>query len=1048
MPVTLDEHSRDLFESAAERGVGPLAQFMDEDRTKWEDQWAEQWRETAAVLATEEPAVVSYTAPDWLQYKNLQVYLMVTAHDAVRCSVTVDWGPFFDGAQHALEDLPAAERFFDVWVGENLRFRTYRGAAAHAAFSINALRRADYDSAPYSYFLDHRGRVSSEKVWEYNQFFFQTFHRLGPIAEFLAPVEASFAAGPGSREFALWLHLPRLLRMRSRRRRVRAAAEFAERSCLAHFELRGGLDALPEGRLTPLEPAEVSVRGLQHRIEASLWALHDATPEPLRRDVDAGAFYEDEVDEEEDEDATLSDNFPVRSRDALTYAQSDGFSKRECWRYMSLYTVVRDEGGDVALLPRAHDFVDEGWEPVDDPLGKLYASELVQPFQVATFQSVLGTRVHMWFAHEACGRALDEYLNSDRVEWKRLRHPEIFFPAVGAAEAPSEKKAYLRVPVSGPAGGGPEEARFVNETFSKYIEARADDDVKAYCGLLAREKFASLVMSIFEAAVGEAVGVEFVGVEIPVYHPFAIFQHGKTFKFFRSQMDCLMLATTAAGDKKLVVVELKTLAEFRPPEARLRDNKNASQPVINALLIEMQAGVRVDLAVTLYLSRKPKGAVGYVSVGLLRDAGGENFEWVRRLREKVWSGAFLRNHGDRERLFFDGRLVVAQQGSGELAELGLAGPAALAGGDGTEAERAAYATFGLAGGADPPGPAGVVSLGKVVRALLVGEHRFARSRRASAALLSYPAAEGGPLRAPELAAAHGRRVRKTFAGAVKEGRGPAAGPGPAPRGAIASLHNISSHRDDFDRARAVPYLNRRSRGRGASDALYGAHLRACWGDVGAVSDALRSVGPRSPPYRDPNHFLRKPFEVGLTRLYIATLRAVVRGATSASARKKWALLREFHAALADAPGVKKFELRRIKGDLWKTSPTLAAVVAGVTVGREEFYRACADERLLAGAFLRDAAATAEVLVRASVYRRVIAEEVVSGWVQKAGLEVTSARAQANERFFERFLKEEALFYGLLNANVAVGSWVATEVVAAAFLEVDQIFRAILSTRNA
>ena len=120
---------------------------------------------------------------------------------------------------------------------------------------------------------------------------------------------------------------------------------------------------------------------------------------------------------------------------------------------------------------------------------------------------------------------------------------------------------------------------------------------------------------------------EILSVEVPLYNPFCMYQSKDdgVYKFFATQCDFVALVmqqddtpNRPPRTRPLVVMgEYKAIMERSNPWSRLKNPQTLSQTVSNAALFEQQTGVKVDLAMVIYLTRRKDPQICYASCSSL-----------------------------------------------------------------------------------------------------------------------------------------------------------------------------------------------------------------------------------------------------------------------------------------------------------------------------------------------------------------------------------------------------------------------------------------------
>lgn len=661
------------------------------------------------------PELVTFRAPEW----NRQILLRVTKCERSdrapkgEAVIEVDWGPYFDFKKTRAEGPEGAE---DVYFGGgnfNLRYRRYVGVQAHEYFNMVVLARgelladpargADQDDFSHLALPLAGGKIqlNEDRLWENNQFFFWLSYGRKAVRDYLAPVRKKLSRSGddvSSALFAVWLHQPLLRRMHLQTQLLAYKEELLKKNALLspRGPAEGGPTAWSRSRYRAAEepayrrdPPALAPGGtlrdfvdlVRRRAEASLWALKHVLPEEAWEymEVEKGVQEEEEEGAEADaEEAAypLHVNFPMDRKFIHPWSTKKAFGGQAT---SGLYggvayarrTVPRAGGGgavDFATTAEGVRGFFEEWRPLNDALAKLMGSDMMTAPQVLTLQSYVGTRVHLRCAFQLVGGGDGGALRVGSEEWPAVGSPAAFFPALSALAPPRGEEfhgGFYRT-VAKNSRGASEELRCVEPSLAALLRGEEDGlALGRYVENMRGGDFDFLLRvlnrGLTEESESHAKEVRVVGAEVPVYNPYCLFEkkHGR-YAFFQSQMDLLVAVRRgAAADFHLVAVELKSLMEVQSPRDRVRDKRNVSQVVTNAMLFEMQTGLRVHDAVVLFMTRREVGACSYAAHVKLRDGDGARAdEALEACFEEVLLGRQFKR-AEQGVLHFDGEFLCA-----------------------------------------------------------------------------------------------------------------------------------------------------------------------------------------------------------------------------------------------------------------------------------------------------------------------------------------------------------------------------------------------------
>jgi hypothetical protein len=284
---------------------------------------------------------------------------------------------------------------------------------------------------------------------------------------------------------------------------------------------------------------------------------------------------------------------------------------------------------------------------------RILSSDLMVGAQVMSVMSYVGTRVHFRLALLLAGSAAEPpaeppVIGNRWQTWCRVRDPGAMFLATASSTRRRAQDAddnistavFAREPQAQAA-----EARQMGQ--STYVRGDINDFMmaegtreqipfEAYTRLLLADKnndFEYLKRVIDATDTGnpkmwETNEFQIVGVEIPLFNPFCMFEGPATdkgtYKFFTTQCDFVALAMQTMTDDPtetracVVMGEFKTLMERTNPWDRVKNARTLSQTMANAALFEMQTGVKVDYAMQIYVTRR-EAQVFYASCTHLHD---------------------------------------------------------------------------------------------------------------------------------------------------------------------------------------------------------------------------------------------------------------------------------------------------------------------------------------------------------------------------------------------------------------------------------------------
>jgi hypothetical protein len=430
------------------------------------------------------------------------------------------------------------------------------------------------------------------------------------------------------------------------------------------------------GQLSTPEEFVVQLREeLINRTEASIWSFHNIFPDhwrdlfsrlkggPVSDEDQAAADASDNSDE--DEDDLEYREFPAPS--AFAYHWSSIQSKvkipsiKDRLRFMRILrgnaipndqevTIVSKAEmeqtfflgpnalGPIAVAPNE----DASWVPIGDTMNKILDSGLVVGGQIGGIQSFIGTRAHFRISIVLSGGKIVPAVLDAEGGGRPILDPRVFFPALGSrvANAEAPVQAFARQDWRIPENLNDmrnADLRSIALPVYEFMEAEQEPSLGAmdYTEILIMEmangfvNFKRLINdTLAELAefqnngqppalppAFEATDFSIVGVEIPVFNPFCMYEgENSKYKFLTTQADFVALVVDKnTRQSKVVMGEFKTLIEQNNPVDRLLTVRTIKQTLSNATLYEMQTGVEVDFIMQIFVSRRTTPRACYFS---------------------------------------------------------------------------------------------------------------------------------------------------------------------------------------------------------------------------------------------------------------------------------------------------------------------------------------------------------------------------------------------------------------------------------------------------
>ena len=540
------------------------------------------------------------------------------------------------------------------------------------------------------------------RLVEYNQFWlFQHAHLKAFRLNFLNPLRLHMIDQRGSvAHFRAWLVYPLLYRMQLERSRVmwretldpRTYAmmtdpeldepeqnhpidQTVEQDPMDANRLQFVLDRITQPMIE-LDPSQCTVDQLIRRMDVTSWVLTNAIVIEMASIVfEATRLRRNILDDDNDEESLffIDKVFPVGMESAFHWVNVElrgvgskpSFRQQEFVKYAKIVEIPQN---DIVLqrFLTEKDFkrnAFQNWRETQDVIYTIERSNLLIRPQIQTLDSYIGTRVHLRLATFP---VVQQIVNNQAV---LLKNTILFGPSIAI------ERQGVYAPQPAPAAGAQAGAQAggVAPIYSKdnagvtqiesldlynYIVAEPVDDlyVKNFCKpielLLGNDELKNLCT--FEEN-DRATDVKLLSTEYPIFHPFCMFwnQRQHVFKFYTTQIDFILHATYASGSKGVIIGEYKTLIENRKPTDRIINTKTFSQALCNAIIFELQTGIKVMGVLILYTTRQK---TAYAARMHLDDNGRMNRAFVELEKVITMKPRFAKSEGI---VYYDGRCLMS-----------------------------------------------------------------------------------------------------------------------------------------------------------------------------------------------------------------------------------------------------------------------------------------------------------------------------------------------------------------------------------------------------